>query len=106
MNACASLIKLLWDNGAIAGVVGVLWSMLCEDWPAFGALPFGQKRLAMLALCLLVPFTALLLGARVYSCEGMAWTRANAATAVVQGCVAFSASQVGHILVKRPSGPT
>lgn len=100
MNFCEGLLRYAYNDSAISMMAGIVWSILCEQWPAFGNLSFGRKRAAMFLLCLVVPMVALYAGATVYHCEGMAWNRAGLIGTLAQGCVAFTFSQFGHLLVR------
>ena len=81
-------------------MLGAVWSILCEAVPAFGKLTFGWKRVVIFALCLGMPFAALLFGVCVLACPDMALNGQTIGTALLTGGWAFTTSQGVHTLIK------
>jgi len=99
---CSELMLLSSSNAAVAVIVGVLWSIITEKLP-LAQWSFAAKRILVFGLCLVVPIGALLFGAFLWHCPGMAVTFQSVLVALETGCVAFTSSQIAHLQLRDTS---
>ena len=104
---CDWFVKASVEAVFVNSVVGAVLSLIAEMWPWYGNLPKETKRWVMLALCMVVPVMALLLGVYWAGCEGMAITPDTLALAIATGSAAFGSSQAVHnkLRKKKSVGP-
>ena len=103
-DPCA-LLAWLGTSPGVYGVVGLVLSVVLEQWPTWGRFNFLQKRILIFLFSLLIPMCALL--AKLVICGLVITSFGEFCThiylATIAGGSAFISSQAAHTVMNRNS---
>lgn len=96
---CAVLVSVATNATYLAGIVGGILGFLFE-WFTWLA-SFTWKRLIVMAVCILLPVSALALACFVFACGGLVWGAESIQDAIGVGFVAYASSQLTHLAARQ-----